>query len=79
MFSTDSLRKGKYAFGRSSSSASPQAKVPSSDEVEAIVSQVAELRAQRKYRAAVSLLRGALAEGWDGPVPGQAGRKHNSI
>lgn len=47
------------------SSTTPRPATPSSDELEAIVSQVTELRAQRKYRAAVSLLRGALAEGWD--------------
>ncbi len=48
---------------RGSRSRGPAA--PSSDELRRIVDQVAELRAQRQYRAAVSLLRGALDDGWD--------------
>ncbi|MEX1362157.1 MAG: FecR domain-containing protein [Nannocystaceae bacterium] len=42
-----------------------RARRPSPEELSAIVTQVTELRAQRQYRAAVSLLRGALAERWD--------------
>jgi transmembrane sensor len=38
---------------------------PSSDELRRIVEQVAELRAQRQYQAAVSLLRDALGRRWD--------------
>jgi transmembrane sensor len=38
---------------------------PSPDELRRIVEQVAELRAQRQYQAAVSLLREALGRRWD--------------
>ena len=38
---------------------------PSSDELRRIVDRVAELRAQRQYSAAASLLRDALAKRWD--------------
>ncbi|MCH9680902.1 MAG: FecR family protein [Deltaproteobacteria bacterium] len=38
---------------------------PSAAELRSVVEQVTELRARRQYRAAVSLLRGALAKPWD--------------
>lgn len=57
--------EGRASKPSRSTSTSGERQAPPADELEAIVSQVTELRAQRKYRAAVSLLRGALAEGWD--------------
>ncbi len=39
--------------------------VPSSEELRRIVERVAELRAQRQYQAAASLLRDALRQRWD--------------
>ena len=42
-----------------------RSRAPSSEELQGIVSQIAEFRAQRKYDAAVSLLRGALNKRWD--------------
>jgi transmembrane sensor len=38
---------------------------PSSDQLRRIVDQVADLRAQRQYQAAVTLLRDALRQRWD--------------
>lgn len=51
--------KGRSARGRHS-------RVGNSEELTQLVARVTELRAQRQYRAAVSLLRGALHERWDG-------------
>ncbi|MEM7154674.1 MAG: FecR domain-containing protein [Myxococcota bacterium] len=42
-----------------------RSRAPSSEELQGIVQQIAEFRAQRKYDAAVSLLRGALNKRWD--------------
>jgi transmembrane sensor len=51
---------GKTSRGRGRGEATP-----SSDELRRIVEQVAELRAQRQYQTAVSLLRDALGRRWD--------------
>ena len=59
-------REGKSS--RSTTARHASSELPageSSVELRKIVAQVTELRAQRQYRAAVSLLRGALAERWD--------------
>lgn len=53
--------EGKAGRGRGRSSGA----VPSSEELRRVVDQVAELRAQRQYQAAVSLLRDALRQRWD--------------
>lgn len=53
--------EGKAARARGRSGAT----LPSSEELRRIVDRVAELRAQRQYPAAVSLLRDALRERWD--------------
>jgi len=53
-------REGKATRSRSRSTPEIDA-----ERLRQIVSEVTELRAQRKYRAAVSLLRGALRERWD--------------
>lgn len=53
--------EGKAGRSRGRSGAA----VPSSEKLRRIVDQVAELRAQRQYQAAVSLLRDALRERWD--------------
>lgn len=50
----------KAARGKGRSEAAP-----SSEELRRIVAQVADLRAQRQYQAAVSLLRDALRQRWD--------------
>lgn len=53
--------EGKAARARGRSGAT----LPSSEELRRIVDRVAELRAQRQYQAAVSLLRDALRQRWD--------------
>lgn len=58
---TDEAAEGKAGRSRGRSGAA----VPSSEELRRVVDQVAELRAQRQYQAAVSLLRDALRERWD--------------
>jgi len=52
--------EGKGTRGRGRGEATP-----SSEELRRVVDQVAELRAQRQYQAAVSLLRDALRQRWD--------------
>jgi transmembrane sensor len=52
--------EGKAPRGRGRGEAAP-----SSEELRRVVDQVAELRAQRQYQAAVSLLRDALHQRWD--------------
>lgn len=56
-------RDGKGS--RNGSSGRSRSVTPSSDELRRIVDRVAQLRAQRQYQAAVTLLRDALAQRWD--------------
>jgi len=51
--------------GKSTRSRSKGDRQANTEELRRVVSDVTELRAQRKYRAAVSLLQGALGRRWD--------------
>ncbi len=51
--------------GKTSRSRSKGDRQANTEELRRIVSEVTEFRAQRKYRAAVSLLQGALGRRWD--------------